>query len=861
MKLRSFGMRITAFQDNVATGAKVLHFARASAVSTQSNHEKALSSLSSKLNDALLAITSFPEQLRSEQEQVALLRKQVTALESDLAECKSKIEVERSLSSKERLIMLWKRFCVFLSERHCAAQQIILINQLMQTIHKALGCVPSGHSLSEIPSHVRSNAALSVAHKARVSLGDNPLCVSSEMFFVASSRNRIALLTAAHASAIARHMIVALSGHASASSSIMFSSITSPGDGRGSALAAETISASRLPELSAALDDALAREQESNLKFAATRVQLEESLENIAALERKLDAEAVRFENFQTESDCLSLRLQDALARAEEAEAVTAAQDITLSSVNLSNNTLSLAFDELRLKCDDQAKAAEHFQKLLSQSGEDTQRLRDLMILGAQALTASKVDRLELGYKLQENQSEIARLESVLENERQKVVLLQVGQSHQKAKRNTLLGSVQDLTARVSELMGQLQDQHTIFERKMREERRLRSSQEIRFVEDSAALQGNLNDALQQLSVVKSDAVHAAERLAIAQAFIERAHKIRIPVQPGIDVAVQTVSFGTTVSSNGVASDNHLFDLSYIASLPKTPQSPIVGEISRPLDNVVPHQRASVSPGIFGVRDGMNSSADLQDALKALAKAEEAASTYRKELIEVTSQSAKDAHQFRLDIMNALVLAMDLTEIRGILRGSFGISRITPKGLTGPTGVSEERARRGQALLDEIETGVVSKSHELVEWAYEYEAELETKVAILIARKKLREKLNAIVAQMGAMRSTQIAGQRNDLLKALKRIEREVQAVTTGDMAIISNLSGSDFTRRDNSWVRTDRAFLLCNKIWMSRTLDAVDSLISRVAASSTMPFASGKSTRQIAGSLIFKTEIFAAHI
>jgi len=225
---------------------------------------------------------------------------------------------------------------------------------------------------------------------------------------------------------------------------------------------------------------------------------------------------------------------------------------------------------------------------------------------------------------------------------------------------------------------------------------------------------------------------------------------------------------------------------------------------------------------------------------------------YRKELIEVTSQSAKDAHQFRLDIMNALVLAMDLTEIRGILKGSYGITRITPKGLTGPTGVSEERARRGQALLDEIETGVVSKSHELVEWASEYEAELETKVAILIARKKLREKLNAIIGQMGAMRSTQIAGQRNDLLKALKRIEREVQAVTTGDMAIVSNLSGSDFTlvcksrlfrhvtvrgncrcgricaslifylrcthitlpQRDNSWVRTDRAFLLCNKIW-----------------------------------------------
>jgi hypothetical protein len=36
----------------------------------------------------------------------------------------------------------------------------------------------------------------------------------------------------------------------------------------------------------------------------------------------------------------------------------------------------------------------------------------------------------------------------------------------------------------------------------------------------------------------------------------------------------------------------------------------------------------------------------------------------------------------------------------------------------------------------------------------------------------------------------------------------------------------------------------------MSRTLDAVDSLISRVAASSTMPFASGKSSKfTLAGS------------
>jgi hypothetical protein len=45
------------------------------------------------------------------------------------------------------------------------------------------------------------------------------------------------------------------------------------------------------------------------------------------------------------------------------------------------------------------------------------------------------------------------------------------------------------------------------------------------------------------------------------------------------------------------------------------------------------------------------------------------------------------------------------------------------------------------------------------------------------------------------MRSTQIAGQRNELLKALKRIEREVQAVTMGDMAIVSSLAASDFTQ------------------------------------------------------------------
>jgi hypothetical protein len=419
------------------------------------------------------------------------------------------------------------------------------------------------------------------------------------------------------------------------------------------------------------------------------------------------------------------------------------------------------------------------------------------MILGAQALTASKIDRLELGCKLQDHQSEISRLEANLENERQKVVLMQVGQSHQKAKRNTLLGSVQDLTARVSELMGQLQDQRNIFERKLRDERRLRSSQEISFVEESAKMQSNLNDAMQQLFQVKSEYAHTTERLAIAQSFIERARKIKTQDQLSVDAAVQTDVFVSSGSSFGAMTDNPLSDLSCIAALPKTPQSPLGRDVARHPDNIsIPlHQKFSVSPSATLAQDACNGSTEMQIALQALAKAEETASTYRKELIEITSQSAKDAHQFRLDIMNALVLAMDLTEIRNILKGSYAISRMTPKGLTGPTGIAEERARRGQTLLDEIESGVVSKSHELVEWASEYEAELETKVAILIARKKLREKLNDIVAQMGAMRSTQIAGQRNDLLKALKRIEREVQAVTTGDMAIVSNLSASDFTQ------------------------------------------------------------------
>jgi hypothetical protein len=346
--------------------------------------------------------------------------------------------------------------------------------------------------------------------------------------------------------------------------------------------------------------------------------------------------------------------------------------------------------------------------------------------------------------------------------------------------------------------MGHLQDQHSVFERKLREEKRLRSAQEIKFVEESATLQANLNDAVQQLLAVRATAAHTAERLAIAQAFIQRALKGQNELSPRVDVAVQTMLFSPSVSSGVNAADNHLLsDISYIAALPKTPQSPTAADSTRHIDSVsaTAQLRASLSPSVSGIRNDFNKSLDLQDALNALAKAEEAASTYRKELIEVTGQSAKDAHQFRLDILNALVLAMDLTEIRGILKGSYAISRITPKGLTGPTGVSEERARRGQALLDEIETGVVSKAHELVEWASEYEAELETKVAILIARKKLREKLDTVVGQMGAMRSTQIAGQRNDLLKALKRIEREVQSVTMGDMVIISNLSGSDFTQ------------------------------------------------------------------
>ena len=61
-KLDSYSKRITNCRVNVSTGAKLFSFARASAASTQSNHEKALSSLSSKLNDALMAISSFPVQ-------------------------------------------------------------------------------------------------------------------------------------------------------------------------------------------------------------------------------------------------------------------------------------------------------------------------------------------------------------------------------------------------------------------------------------------------------------------------------------------------------------------------------------------------------------------------------------------------------------------------------------------------------------------------------------------------------------------------------------------------------------------------------------------------------------------------------
>ncbi len=797
-KLNSFGKRIATCQGNVATGAKMLSFARALAASTQSNHEKALASLSIKLNEALLAVAAFPVQLRSEQELVSQLRGQVSALEFQLSECKSTLDSERSNSQKDRICQRWQKLFVFLSERQRAAEQILLISHLMQSVHKTIGGICSGHPLGKIPSPSDSIAALTCTYEARASSSDHSFCSLSEVCFVASSRNRIVLLTAAHATAVARHMVAAFSGSACASSSTLFSSITSPGDSRVGALATEAISASRIPQLSDALEDALAREREADVKYSATRIQLEEALVNISELERKLESEAARSGTIQSELDSSLSRLQDALLRVDKAEATITAQGVTLSSLQSSNATVSLAMDELRLKYDDQVKAAEHVQSLLLQSGEDTQRHRDLMILGAQALTASKVERLELGCKLQENQGEIARLEAVLDNERQKVVLMQVSQSHQKAKRNTLLGSVQDLTARVSELMGQLQDQHTFFERKLREERRLKSSQEIKFVEESAALQGMLNDALEQLSTVKAEAAHAGERLAIAQTFIEKAHKAQASVRPNADAAVQTVLFVPVSSSFGNSAENPLADLSYIATLPKTPQSPTAGDMTRHLlDNVAvtAHKRASVSPGISGIRDDISTSMDLHNALEALAKAEEAASTFRKELIEVTSQSAKDAHQFRLDIMNALVLAMDLTEIRGILKGAYAISKITPKGLTGPTGVSEERARRGQALLDEIETGVVSKSHELVEWATDYEAELETKVGILIARKKLREKLNAIVGQMGAMRSTQIAGQRNELLKALKRIEREVQAVTMGDMAIVSSLAASDFTQ------------------------------------------------------------------
>ena len=704
---------------------------------------------------------------------------------------------ERSLSKKERLRELWGAFSVFLTERQCASQQTIIIGHVMQTVHKAIGGVRPGHPLMNIHLSFCSNSTRTDAIKARSSILNNAFCSSSHVSFISSSRNRIALLAAAHASAVARHMVAAFSANACVSSSNLFSSITSPGDSRASALVAESINASRSPELSAALDDALSREREMDVKYSAIRVQLEDAMEQLSKCEQKIDAEAVRFETLRARLDDESIRLRDTLAKLDEANTITAEKDDHLSSLKKSNDSLTEALNNLQLTHDDQAKAAEHLQKLLLQSGEDSQRHRDLMILGAQALTASKVDRLELGCKLQDYQSEVARLQAILENERQKVVLLQVGQSHQKAKRNTLLGSVQDLTARVSELMGQLQDQHNAFERKLRDERRLRSSQEIKFVEETAKMQCNLNDAMQQLVQVKSEFTYTTERLAIAQNFIERARKTQIECQPNIDASVQTDLFVPFGSSFGIITDNPLSDLSYIAALPKTPQSPMGRDAARHTDNtsVPSHQKFSVSPSATISQDGFNVSAELQIALKALSKAEEAASTYRKELIEITSQSAKDAHQFRLDIMNALVLAMDLTEIRSILKGSYAISRITPKGLAGPTGVSEERARRGQALLDEIETGVVSKSHELVEWASEYEAELETKVAILIARKKLREKLNGIVAQMGAMRSTQIAGQRNDLLKALKRIEREVQAVTTGDMAIISNLSASDFTK------------------------------------------------------------------
>jgi roadblock/LC7 domain-containing protein len=797
LKLDLYGKRITKSQENVRTGAKMLSFARALAASTQSNHEKALATLSGKLNEALIAISTFPDQLRSEQELVSHLREQVASLECDLAKNENEIKEQLSISKQERIRELWKMCCVFLTERQRASQQAFLIGQVMQDVHKYVGGVRKGHPLFDINSSFCGGSLLSCCHETQDDIYNNPLCTSSDIRFVSSSRNRLLLVAVAHASAVARHIVAAFSASACVSSSALFSSITSPGDICGSALAAESISASRLPKLAVALDDALARECEVDVKYTATRLQLEQALTQIVDCEQRSLAETQRFQDLQTQMNNESKRLSDALVQLEEAKITSAEKDVSLSELKKSNNFLSLSLEDLQLKHDDLAKKVDHVQKLLVQSGEEAQRHRDLMILGAQALTASKVDRLELGCKLQESQSEISRLEAILENERQKVVLLQVSQSHQKAKRNTLLGSVQDLTARVSELMGQLQEQHNIFERKLREERRLRSSQEIKFVEESAVMQGKMNDAVQQLDAIKSEAIHATERLAIAQGFIERSRNNQTSFHTCVDISVQTDLILPMGSSFGAVADNPLLDLSFITALPKTPQSPAAKDAIKQADSTIitSHQRMSISP-IASSHDLINSnSAELHSALKALARAEETASIYRKELIEITSQSAKDAHQFRLDIMNALVLAMDLTEIRGILKGAYAISRITPKGLTGPTGVSEERARRGQALLDEIETGVVSKSHELVEWASEYEAELETKVAILIARKKLREKLNSIVSQMGAMRSTQIAGQRNDLLKALKRIEREVQAVTTGDMAIISNLSGSDFTQ------------------------------------------------------------------
>ena len=168
--MKSFGKRIATCQGNVATGAKMLSFARALAASTQSNHEKALASLSIKLNEALLAAAAFPVQLRSEQELVSQLRGQVSALEFQLSECKSTLDSERSNSQKDRICQRWQKLFVFLSERQRAAEQILLISHLMQSVHKTIGGIFSGHPLGKIPSPSDSIAALNCTSKLAIHL-------------------------------------------------------------------------------------------------------------------------------------------------------------------------------------------------------------------------------------------------------------------------------------------------------------------------------------------------------------------------------------------------------------------------------------------------------------------------------------------------------------------------------------------------------------------------------------------------------------------------------------------------------------------------------------------------------------------